>query len=69
MNIQHIDYQGSNIRYSQKGSGDALVLIHGFIGRIDIWKDMQDSLSKHFNVICIELPGHGKSDLIADVQL
>lgn len=67
MNTQHVDYQGSNIRYSQKGNGDALVLIHGFIGRIDIWKDMQDSLSKHFNVICIELPGHGKSDLIADV--
>ncbi len=68
MNIKNGYFDGKRIRYSDEGSGDVLVLLHGFIERIEIWKEFSEHLSKQFRVICIELPGHGESEVIASVQ-
>lgn len=68
MNIKNSYFQGKKIRYSDEGEGNVLVLIHGFIERIEIWNEFSHELSKNYRVICIEIPGHGESEVIASVQ-
>lgn len=46
-----------------KGTGDSLVLIHGFLGAKEIFQEVNEELSSHFDVISVDLPGHGKSKL------
>ena len=53
----------SNIHYEKRGSGQALVLIHGFPESGSMWANMADQLSFSFTVITPDLPGSGKSEL------
>ncbi|MEK4699689.1 alpha/beta hydrolase [Solibacillus sp. FSL R7-0668] len=50
------------LHYKREGSGDVVVLIHGFLGGISIFEKMFEPLTKQFDVIAIDLPGHGKSE-------
>jgi len=52
---------GLSIAYRQKGSGPALVLLHGLAQDSRIWKNQLDSLSKQFTVIAWDAPGAGLS--------
>lgn len=53
----------SDISFFEKGSGQPLVLIHGFCEIAEMWRDIAEALSAHFRVICPDLPGCGKSPL------
>lgn len=44
------------------GQGPSLLLIHGWAMSDSVWDDCLDELEQHFQVICIDLPGHGQSD-------
>jgi pimeloyl-ACP methyl ester carboxylesterase len=61
-------YYGKKIHYSAKGEGNAIVLLHGFTETLNIWNEFSDRLSQSFRVICIDLPGHGLSECIADTH-
>mgnify|MGYP006282337913 FL=1 len=61
-----IHYHGHLVRFSDTGSGDALVLLHGFLESLEIWNDFIAKLSSSFRVICIDLPGHGGSKCIGE---
>ena len=52
---------GMNIQYLEGGSGDPLVLIHGFGANKDNWTRISKFLTPHFNVIAPDLPGFGES--------
>lgn len=55
--------------FEKKGNGkETLVLLHGFMENISIWDDMETHLSKDFTLLKIDLPGHGKSDVLAEVH-
>ena len=41
-----------------------MVLLHGFIESLQMWDDYARHLAKKHKVVCIDLPGHGKSDCI-----
>jgi pimeloyl-ACP methyl ester carboxylesterase len=56
------------INYRDAGSGDPVVLLHGFLGSLEVWNQFTDSLSMNYRVICIDLPGHGKTGCFADVH-
>lgn len=57
------------LNFEKKGNGkETLVLLHGFMENISIWSDMEAYLSKDFTLIKIDLPGHGKSDTLAEVH-
>ena len=57
------------LNFEITGNGkNTLVLLHGFMENIFIWNYMAPHLSEDFTVIKIDLPGHGKSDVIAEVQ-
>ena len=65
---KQIIYKNSSINYTDKGEGDAIVFLHGFLESLKIWNDFSVELSKKFRVICIDLPGFGKSDLISETH-
>lgn len=51
------------LNYERKGSGEVVVLIHGFLGGISIFDKIITPLTDRFDVIAIDLPGHGKSEI------
>ncbi len=61
-------FKNASINYSEAGSGDTLVLLHGFTETLSIWDDFARDLSRYFRVICVDLPGHGGSDCIGEVH-
>lgn len=57
------------LNFERKGNGkETLVLLHGFMENLSIWSDMQPHLSENFSLVKIDLPGHGQSDILAEVH-
>ena len=54
-------YKGLSINYTKKGSGKAVVLLHGFGEDSSVWSGQVHALQRNFTVINIDLPGSGKS--------
>lgn len=54
--------QGVRIRYRQQGKGDPVLLIHGLGRSLQDWDDTMDDLSRHYQVIALDLVGSGYSD-------
>ncbi len=51
------------------GKGKPIVLVHGWAMHTGIWRDFAVALSKSYRVICVDLPGHGQSEAVADFSL
>ncbi len=57
------------VHYKTEGKGKTkIVLLHGFMESLEIWKDYSKELSKSHTVISIDLLGHGKSQCLAYVH-
>lgn len=52
----------NDLHYRIKGSGPALVLLHGFMESREIWNHFLPALTRNFSVVMIDLPGHGRSN-------
>ncbi|WP_312078037.1 alpha/beta hydrolase [Chryseobacterium sp.] len=52
---------------TEKGK-ETLVLLHGFMENATIWNDMEKHLSDEFSLLKIDLPGHGKSEILGEIQ-
>jgi pimeloyl-ACP methyl ester carboxylesterase len=63
-----VTVKGKKIWYTDKGAGLPVMLIHGYLETSEIWESFGERLSKEFRVITIDLPGHGRSDLLSDSQ-
>ena len=64
-----INYQSSKIFYRVIGKGNPVVLQHGFGEDGDIWVHQIEALKNYYKLIIPDLPGSGKSDLIADMSI
>jgi pimeloyl-ACP methyl ester carboxylesterase len=53
--------QDIDLYYEDYGSGEPLVLLHGFGGCGQQWEPFRETLSKHFRLILVDMRGHGKS--------
>lgn len=55
-----------SLNYHVEGPGDApvLVLLHAIATSSELWRPQLGVLSRHFRVVRIDLPGHGKSPLL-----
>jgi pimeloyl-ACP methyl ester carboxylesterase len=62
--IKYTTFRNTKVRYSDTGKGRAIVLLHGFPESMEIWKEFSESLSKHFRIIAIDLPGFGETACI-----
>lgn len=58
---QVVRVNGVDIAYRESGSGEPLVLIHGFGDCGSVWDAYLPGLEKHYRVISMELRGHGSS--------
>ena len=58
------DSAGVQIRYVEKGSGEPVVLVHGYTSYIErswVENGVMDNLAKDYRVIALDLRAHGKS--------
>ncbi len=63
---QFVDFKDKRIAFTQEGNGPALVLLHGFLENKQMWKRFADFLKEDFQIIAIDLPGFGESDVFGD---
>lgn len=43
------------------GTGKTIVLLHGWAMHSGVWRPFAHTLAQEFRVICVDLPGHGRS--------
>ena len=46
------------------GEGKPIVLVHGWAMHAGIWREFARQLADNYQVTCIDLPGHGRSEAI-----
>lgn len=54
------------LSYERHGAGPTIVLIHGIGHRRQAWRDVIPLLSEDFDIVSVDLPGHGESP---DIEL
>jgi pimeloyl-ACP methyl ester carboxylesterase len=59
---EYATVNGTKIRYFVAGSGQKVLLLHGFGSFLETWAFNIPPLSKRYQVYAIDLPGHGLSD-------
>ena len=65
----HILYKDKKIFFRDKGQGNTIVLLHGFLENMSMWDYFVKKLSADYRVITIDLPGFGKSESFGRVHL
>lgn len=51
------------------GQGKTIVLIHGWAMHTGIWRQFAQQLAQDYQVICLDLPGHGLSETVEPYTL
>lgn len=54
----------STIHFTDEGGGTPLVFIHGYCESHTLWSEFVKPFAKEYRVICVDLPGFGKSPLL-----
>lgn len=65
---KYIIYKNAKIAYSDRGEGNVIVFLHGFLESSKMWDSFTESLIKQYRVIAIDLPGHGRSECIGYIH-
>lgn len=63
-----ITVNNTKIYFNDIGKGTAVVLLHGYLESIETWRSFAQELSKFYRIISIDIPGHGKSECVAEKQ-
>lgn len=61
-------YQGKLVSYSIQGNGPDLVFLHGFLEYKEVWLPFIHHFTDRYRVLCIDLPGHGDSEVLKSVH-
>jgi len=61
-------FEGRKINYNDTGKGFPIVLLHGYLESSEVWNGFEEKLASEFRVISVDLPGHGKSDVIGETH-
>jgi len=64
--MHHLTLKNAEISYTDKGSGGAILFVHGWNGSGYLWHMNVEGLSGDFRAIALDLPGHGDSGLPRD---
>lgn len=59
----------SQIHVEIVGQGQPLVMLHGWAMHTGVWREFTQQLAQHWQVICLDLPGHGRSQAITPFSL
>jgi len=63
-----LEFRNTKIHYKLSGKGKKVVLLHGYLEDLTVWDDFADELEKHFEVLRVDLLGHGQSSTISEVS-
>src|SRR5687768_607053 len=66
---KEISYQNKKIYYRAYGSGQPVVLIHGFGEDGEVWNNQVVYLKDKVNLLVPDLPGSGRSEMIGDMSI
>lgn len=58
----HLVFKNTKISYTDTGSGNVVVLLHGFLENKTMWKNIVPKLALKNRVVTIDLYGHGDSE-------
>ncbi len=61
--MSYVDVDGLQIAYDREGSGPPLIMVHGASQDSRSWRFNVPHFARWYDVVAIDLPGHGKSDL------
>ena len=61
-------FNNKNIHFTDTGQGKVIVLLHGFMESQHIWNLFVNELSGDFRVIAVDLPGHGRSEVLSEIH-
>ncbi len=56
------------LRYVRAGRGASVVLVHGFASSIYTWSEVLPTLAREHDVVALDLPGFGGSEMPADLH-
>ena len=60
--MSYFEYEGKKIFYSEKGTGEPLLFLHGNTASSQMYAQVAQEYTKEFKVILIDFLGHGRSD-------
>ncbi len=58
---EYIDMGSETLHYLQAGEGESVLLVHGEAQSLFTWREVFYPLSEHYNVLALDLFGHGYS--------
>lgn len=64
----YIEFRNTKIHFEAKGTGEPVVLLHGFLASKEIWQETATRFSTDAYCIAIDLPGHGNSGNFSEIH-
>jgi len=64
---QYVEVDGMKVHYLAAGSGEPVLLVHGFPTSSHLWRNVIPHIASFRRVLAIDLPGYGRSDKPLDV--
>ena len=61
-----VEVEGHRVHYLEGGSGETVLLLHGIFAEKDHWTEFARTLTPHYRVIALDLPGFGESTRLED---
>lgn len=68
MNEVHYLVDGMAYHVSEWGTGEPLLLLHGFTGSGATWHPIADHFVDRFRVLAVDLPGHGRTGAPSNID-
>ncbi len=56
-----VNIDGIDVNYYDKGRGEAVLFLHGWASNFKVFEKFLDSLTGHYRVLSLDLPGFGES--------
>jgi len=63
-----VSVDGKKVHYIEKGNGEPVIFIHGFLYHTVMWKKNMDALAEKFKVYAIDLYGWGFSERLDETE-
>jgi len=64
----YFSYKGGRIHYSDSGTGEVIVLLHGYLESSEVWNGFGHKLARDFRVLLVDLPGCGLSGVYGEIH-
>lgn len=68
MGLIKINYKNTDLAFIEKGKGNTLIFLHGFLENATMWDYYMEHLSTKYRVVSIDLLGHGKTGCIGYIH-